>query len=296
MSIFVIAILALAVLFIVLNVRVVPQAHACIIERLGAYSTTWRTGVHIKMPFIDRVAKKISLKEDLMDFLPQPVITKDNVTIEIDSVVYFQVTDPKLYTYGIENPMNAVENLTATTLRNVVGELDLDDTLTSRDTINAKMRAVLDEATDQWGIKIHRVELKGITPPHDIAEAMEKQMRAEREKREAVLRAEGEKQAQILKAQGEKEARVLEAEADKLAQIARAEGESEAIRMTQKAVATGLQYLNQAKADPATLKLKGYEALMALAEGQSNTIVVPSDLQNVAGITSTVAGIAKKQG
>ena len=282
--------LALIIIFIVTNIKIVPQAHAYVIERLGAYNSTWNTGLHLKIPFIDRVVRRISLKEDLMDFLPQPVITKDNVTIEIDTVVYL-VTDPKLYTYGIENPLSAVENLTATTLRNVVGELDLDETLTSRDTINAKMRSVLDEATDPWGLKIFRVEVKGITPPRDIQEAMEKQMRAEREKREAILRAEGDKQAKILTAQGEKEAKVLEAEADKQAAIKRAEGQAEAIKLTQHATASGLTYINAAKPTNETLRLKGYEALEAMAQGESNTIVIPTDLQGIAGATSALKGV-----
>ena len=253
-----IAILVIVVIFIIPNIKVVPQARSYVIERLGSYLTTWNNGLHFKIPFVDRVSNKVSLKEIVKDFAPQPVITKDNVTMQIDTVVYFQITDPKLYTYGIEDPINAIENLTATTLRNIIGELELDQTLTSRDIINSKMRSILDEATDPWGIKVNRVEVKNILPPRDIQEAMEKQMRAERERREKILQAEGEKKSSILIAEGEKESAILKAEAHKEAQIKMAEGEAEALLKMKQAEADGIRLLKEAKADSSVLTLKSY--------------------------------------
>ena len=270
-----IIILILVVLFVIPNVIIVPQAREYVIERLGSYLTTWQNGLHFKIPFIDRISNKVTLKEIVKDFAPQPVITKDNVTMQIDTVVYFQITDPKLYTYGIESPISAIENLTATTLRNIIGELELDQTLTSRDIINSKMRSILDEATDPWGIKVNRVEVKNILPPRDIQEAMEKQMRAERERREKILQAEGEKKSSILIAEGEKESAILKAEAQKEAQIKMAEGEAEALLKIKKAEADGIKLLREAKADTSVLTLKSYEALEKLAEGQSTKIIVP---------------------
>lgn len=288
-----IVILLLVFIFVVLlalNVRVVPQAESYIIERLGAYHSTWDTGLHFKVPLIDRVANKVSLKENVADFPPQPVITKDNVTIGIDTVVYFQITDPKLYTYGIHNPIYAIENLTATTLRNIIGELELDETLTSRDTINTQIRTILDEATDPWGIKVNRVEVKNIQPPRDIQEAMEKQMRAERERREAILKAEGEKKSAILIAEGEKEAAILNAEAKKTALIKQAEAEAESIRLVNEATANGLRALNEASPTDQVIKLKGFEALTELGKGDATKIVIPSELQGIAGL---VEGLRK---
>ena len=275
------AFVIILIIVVISNVKVVPQAYAYVMERFGAYSTTWETGLHVKIPFIDRISKKVSLKEQVIDFPPQPVITKDNATIQIDTVVYFQITDPKLYTYGVENPISAIENLTATTLRNIIGELELDETLTSRDIINSKMRSILDEATDPWGIKVTRVEVKNILPPRDIQDAMEKQMRAERERREKILQAEGEKKAAILTAEGEKESMILRAEAKKEAQIKEAEGEAQAIIKIQEANAQGLKLLREAKADEAVLKLKSYEAFEKVADGKATKIIVPSDLQNL---------------
>lgn len=272
-----IAILVIVVIFIIPNIKVVPQARSYVIERLGSYLTTWNNGLHFKIPFVDRVSNKVSLKEIVKDFAPQPVITKDNVTMQIDTVVYFQITDPKLYTYGIEDPINAIENLTATTLRNIIGELELDQTLTSRDIINSKMRSILDEATDPWGIKVNRVEVKNILPPRDIQEAMEKQMRAERERREKILQAEGEKKSSILIAEGEKESAILKAEAHKEAQIKMAEGEAEALLKMKQAEADGIRLLKEAKADSSVLTLKSYEALEKLADGSSTKIIIPSD-------------------
>ena len=269
------------IVLIALHVRIVAQSQAYVIERLGAYLTTWDVGLNVLVPFLDRIVKKVSLKEQVLDFPPQPVITKDNVTMQIDSVVYFQITDPKLYTYGVEKPLNAIENLTATTLRNIIGELELDHTLTSRDTINTKMRAILDEATDPWGIKINRVELKNIIPPAEIQDAMEKQMKAERERREAILRAEGQKKSSILVAEGEKEAAILQAEAKKEAQIREAEGRAEAILKVQKAQAEGIKLLKEAGADKAVLALKGMEAMGKVADGKATKIIIPSELQNV---------------
>lgn len=289
-----IAILVLLIIIIALivtNIRIVPQANAYVIERLGAYRTTWQVGLHIKIPLIDKVAKKVSLKEHVIDFPPQPVITKDNVTIEIDTVIYFQITDSKLYAYGVENPMAAIENLTATTLRNIIGELELDGTLTSREHINSKIRLVLDEATDAWGIKINRVEVKNINPPKDIQTAMEKQMRAERERREAILRAEGEKKSAILIAEGEKEATILEAEATKQAAIKKAEGEAEAIKMVQEATALGLKMLNEAQATKEVLTLKSLEAFEKAADGNATKIIIPSEIQGIAGLASALTAI-----
>ena len=270
------------------GIKIVSQSKACVVERLGAYDRTLQTGLNYKVPIIDRVAAVVSLKETVKDFAPQPVITKDNVTMQIDTVVYYQITDPKLYTYGVDNPISAIENLTATTLRNIIGELELDETLTSRDIINSKMRSILDEATDPWGIKVNRVEVKNILPPRDIQEAMEKQMRAERERREAILKAEGEKKSAILIAEGEKESAILRAEAKKESQIKEAEGEAEAIVKINKATAEGLKLLKDAKMDDAVLKLKSYEALVDVANGQSTKIIVPSDLQNLATIGTTI--------
>ena len=274
-------ILIVIIVIVILGVKVIPQSQAKVIERLGTYDKTLGQGPHYVIPFIDRVASTVSLKEIVKDFAPQPVITKDNVTMQIDTVVYFQITDPKLYTYGVENPINAIENLTATTLRNIIGELELDQTLTSRDIINSKMRSILDEATDPWGIKVNRVEVKNIIPPRDIQDAMEKQMRAERERREKILQAEGEKKAAVLIAEGEKESTVLRAEAAKEAAIKKAEGEAEAIIKIKNAEAEGIRLLKEAKADSAVLKLKSYDAMVKVANGQSTKIIVPSELQSL---------------
>ena len=301
----IIALLFVVILLIITNIRIVPQSHAVIIERLGTYVATWQTGLHVKVPFLDRIANSVSLKEKVLDFPPQPVITKDNVTMKIDTVVYMQITDPKLYTYGVENPMTAIETLTATTLRNIIGELELDATLTSRDVINTKMRAILDEATDPWGIKVNRVEVKNIMPPEAIREAMEKQMRAERERREKILVAEGQKQSEILVAEGQKQARILEAEAqkqaailqaeaEKEAKIRRAEGEAQAILAVQKATADGLRRIKDAGADDAVIKLRSLEALEKAADGQATKLIVPADFQNLAGVVASLAEIAKK--
>ena len=289
-------VIAIAVLLILSScIRIVPQAQALVVERLGAYLETWSVGVHFKVPFIDRVAKRVILKEQVVDFAPQPVITKDNVTMKIDTVVFFQITDPKLFAYGVENPIMAIENLTATTLRNIIGDLELDQTLTSRETINTKMRAALDVATDPWGIKVNRVELKNIIPPAAIQDAMEKQMKAERERRESILRAEGEKKSTILVAEGKKESAILEAEAEKEAAILRAEaqkekmireaeGEAEAILKVQKAEADGLRYLKEAGADNAVLQLKSLEAFAKAADGKATKIIIPSEIQGIAGL------------
>ncbi len=287
-------ILVLAIVLIVPNVKIVPQAKSYVIERVGSYYTTWKNGLHFKIPFLDRVANQVILKEIVKDFDPQPVITKDNVTMQIDTVVYFQITDAKLYTYGVENPINAIENLTATTLRNIIGELELDQTLTSRDIINSKMRSILDEATDPWGIKVNRVEVKNILPPRDIQEAMEKQMRAERERREKILQAEGEKKSSVLIAEGEKESAILRAEADKQSKIKKAEGEAEAIIKLKSAEAEGIRLLKEAKADSSVLTLKSFEALENVANGQSTKIIVPSELQNIATIGTTISEMLKK--
>lgn len=278
---FLFILILIAIFLIGAHVRIVAQSQAFVIERLGAYLTTWDVGLNLLIPFVDRIAKKVSLKEQVIDFPPQPVITKDNVTMQIDSVVYFQITDPKLYTYGVENPLNAIENLTATTLRNLIGELELDSTLTSRDTINTKMRAILDEATDPWGIKINRVELKNIIPPAEIQDAMEKQMKAERERRESILRAEGQKKSAILVAEGEKEATILRAEAKKEAAIKEAEGEAEAILSIQKSNAEAIKLIKEAAPDKSVLMLKGMESFEKVANGQATKIIIPSELQNI---------------
>ena len=287
MDIFIVILIIVAIL-IVSCIRVVPQAQAFVIERVGSYLTTWDNGLHFKLPFIDRVAARISLKEIVKDFKPQPVITKDNVTMQIDTVVYYSITDPKLYTYGVENPIIAIENLTATTLRNIIGELELDQTLTSRDTINTNMRAILDEATDPWGIKINRVELKNIIPPRDIQEAMEKQMRAERERREKILQAEGEKKSAILIAEGEKESAILRAEAAAEAAVKKAEGEAEALIKLNEAQAKAIELLREAKADQSVIALKSLDAVAKMADGQATKIIVPSNLQDVTAIATTV--------
>ena len=294
MGIFITLLILVAVL-VIPNIKVVPQARTYVIERLGSYSQTWQHGLHFKIPFVDRIANSVTLKEIVKDFAPQPVITKDNVTMQIDTVVYYQITDAKLYTYGVEHPISAIENLTATTLRNLIGELELDQTLTSRDIINSKMRSILDEATDPWGIKVNRVEVKNIIPPRDIQEAMEKQMRAERERREKILQAEGEKKSNILIAEGEKESAILRAEAKKEAQIREAEGEAEAILKLKTAEAEGIKLLKEAKADNAVLTLKSFEALSNVANGQSTKIIVPSDLQNIATISTTISEMFKKE-
>ena len=289
-----IAVAVLVMVLIITNIRIVSQSNAFVIERLGAYHGTWNVGLHVKMPFLDRIAKKVSLKEKVFDFPPQPVITRDNVTMMIDTVVYFQITDPKLYTYGVEKPINALENLSATTLRNIIGELELDESLTSRDVINTKMRSILDEATDPWGIKVNRVEVKNIEPPAAIRDAMEKQMKAERERREQILIAEGHKQSAILEAEGQKQALILEAEAHKEAAIQKAKGEAEAIREVQQAKAEGLKMLRDAGMDDKVLKLRSLEAFEVASNGQATKIIVPSDLQNLAGVVTSVAEIAKK--
>ena len=285
--------LLIVIALIVPNIKIVPQATTFIIERLGTYRTTWETGFHIKVPFIDRVAKKISLKEKVADFAPQAVITKDNVTMQIDTVLFYQIVDPKLYTYGIERPIVAIENLSATTLRNIIGDLELDQTLTSRDIINTRMREILDEATDPWGIKVNRVELKNIIPPNEIQAAMEKQMKAEREKREKILIAEGEKESAIRVAEGEKEAAILRAEAKKQAAIREAEGQAQAILAVQEATAKGLQMVKDVGADDGLIALKGLEALEKVGQGASTKIIIPSDLQGIAGLTTTIKEIAK---
>lgn len=287
-------------------VKIVPQANAVIVERLGAYLATWPVGLHVKMPFIDRVAKRVILKEQVVDFPPQPVITKDNVTMKIDTVVFFQITDPKLYTYGVENPIMAIENLTATTLRNIIGDLELDQTLTSRETINTKMRSALDVATDPWGIKVNRVELKNIIPPAAIQDAMEKQMKAERERRESILRAEGEKRSTILVAEGKKQSAILDAEADKESAILRAEaekekrireaeGQAEAIIKIQQATADGIRFIKEAGADNAVLQLKSLEAFAKAADGQATKIIIPSEIQGLAGLVRSVAEVARDE-
>lgn len=300
--VFVIVLLVIIIALIVTNIRIVPQANAFVIERLGAYRGTWQVGLHVKIPLIDKVSKRISLKETVIDFPPQPVITKDNVTMKIDTVIYYQITDPMLYTYGVANPMAAIENLTATTLRNIIGELELDESLTSREIINSKIRIVLDEATDPWGIKINRVEVKNIMPPQDIQEAMEKQMRAEREKREAILRAEGEKQSAILIADGEKQSKILAAEADKQSAILaaeaaresaikRAEGEAEAIRKIQEAEADAIRMVNESNPSKEVLALRSLEAFQKAADGQATKIIIPSDIAGVAGLAGSIKEI-----
>ena len=297
-------ILFIMIVLLAANVRIVPQAYAYVIERLGGYDTTWGVGLHFKIPFLDRVAKKVNLKEQVVDFPPQPVITKDNVTMQIDTVVFFQITDPKMYAYGVDNPIMAIEKLTATTLRNIIGEMELDQTLTSRETINTSMRSALDVATDPWGIKVNRVELKNIIPPEAIRNAMEKQMKAERERREAILRAEGEKKSTILVAEGQKESAILEAEAEKQAAILRAEaekekrireaeGQAEAIRVVQMANAEGIKFLKEAGADEAVLTIKKLEAFEKAANGNATKIIIPSEIQGVAGLTKSVREILK---
>lgn len=290
--------IVIVLIILVANIKIVPQAYSYVVERLGAYKGSWSVGLHFKVPFIERVAKIVSLKEQVVDFAPQPVITKDNVTMQIDTVVYFQVTDAKLYTYGVNNPMAAIENLTATTLRNIIGEMELDQTLTSRDTINTKMRSILDEATDPWGIKINRVELKNIMPPKAIQDAMEKQMKAERERREAILKAEGEKRSMVLVAEGEKEsmilnaearktAAILDAEAHKEAQVKEAEGEAEAILKVQTAMAEGIKLINESKPGDGALTLKSLEALEKVANGNATKLIIPSDISSLAGLASS---------
>ena len=288
-------IVVLLIILVVSNVIIVPQACAYVIERLGAYQQTWQTGLHFKIPLIDRVANKVTLKERIADFKPQPVITRDNVTMQIDTVVYFFVSDPKLYTYGVVQPMSAIENLTATTLRNLIGELELDQTLTSRDIINSKMRAILDEATDPWGIKVNRVELKNIIPPREIPDAMERQMKAERERREAILKAEGEKKSAILIAEGEKESAILRAEAVKQQKIKEAEGQAEALMKVQSALADSIKLLNEADASDAVIRLKALEAFQAAANGQATKIIIPSELQGLAGLATGVVETVKGQ-
>ena len=302
---FILIFVVLVIILVMANVRIVSQAHACIVERFGAYAATWGVGIHVKVPFIDRVSRPISLKEHVADFPPQPVITKDNVTMQIDTVVYYQITDPKLFTYGVERPMMAIENLTATTLRNIIGDLELDETLTSRDTINTKMRAILDEATDPWGIKVNRVEVKNIIPPAAIQDAMEKQKRAELEKIEAVTRSEGQKQSAVLVAEGkkrslildaeaEKESAILRAEAQKQKMIREAEGQAEAIRVVQMANAEGLKMIKEAGADEAVLRLKSLEAFEKAADGQATKIIIPSEIQGLAGLAKSVVEVAKE--
>ena len=290
----IIALIIVVLLLIVTNIRIVPQSQAFILERLGGYQSTWQVGLHVKFPLIDRIANKVSLKERVLDFKPQPVITKDNVTMMIDTVIYFQITDPKLYTYGVESPISAIENLSATSLRNIIGELDLDGTLTSRDVINTRMRSILDEATDPWGIKVNRVEVKNIIPPESIQEAMEKQMRAERERRESILIAEGQKQSAILVAEGKKASVILEAEGQKESAIRKAEGEAEAILALQKATAEGLAMLKAVGMDESVLKLRGLEAFEKVADGQATKIIIPSNLQDMSGLVTSISELAKK--
>ena len=286
--------LVLVLVFVIPCIKIVPQAKSYVVERLGSYFETWSNGLHFKLPFVDRISNMVSLKEIVKDFAPQPVITKDNVTMQIDTVVYFQITDAKLYTYGVENPINAIENLTATTLRNLIGELELDQTLTSRDIINSKMRSILDEATDPWGIKVNRVEVKNIIPPRDIQEAMEKQMRAERERREKILQAEGEKKSSILIAEGEKESAILRAEAKKESQIKIAEGEAEALLKLKKAEADGIKLLKEAGADKAVLTMKSFDTLAKVSEGSATKIIIPSELQSVATMSTTIGELLKE--
>lgn len=301
---FILAIIVVIIILVMANIKVVPQANAYVIERFGAYAATWTVGLHVKVPIMDRVANKVLLKEQVIDFRPQPVITKDNVTMQIDTVVFFQITDPKLFTYGVSNPFAVIENLTATTLRNIIGELELDETLTSRDIINSRMRAVLDEATDPWGIKINRVEVKNIIPPEDIQAAMEKQMRAERERREKILQAEGEKTSAILKAEGLKESQILEAEArkqamilaaeaEKEAAIRKAEGEAEAILKVQEATSAGLKMLNEAQPTTEVITLKSFEALAQVADGKATKLIIPSEIQNVSGLIASLSETSK---
>ena len=304
---FLILILIFVILLVVVtNIVIVPQSMVYVVERLGSYSETWSAGLHVKIPFLERVAKKVSLKEQVADFPPQPVITRDNVTMQIDTVIYFQITDPKLYTYGVEHPMNAIENLTATTLRNIIGDMELDQSLTSRDTINSRMRSILDEATDPWGIKVNRVELKNIIPPKEIQNAMEKQMKAERERRESILQAEGQKQSQILVAEGEKQsailradaakqAKIMEAEAEKTAKILAAEAESEAIMKVQQATADALKLLNEAAPNDQVVKLKALETMTKVADGKATKIIIPSELQGLAGLAASAKTVFESE-
>ena len=285
------AIGVIILILLITNIQVVQQSRAFVVERLGAYQTTWGVGVHIKVPFIDRVAKRVSLKEQVVDFAPQPVITKDNVTMQIDTVIYFQIIDPKLYAYGVEHPMSAIENLTATTLRNIIGDLELDQSLTSRDHINTQMRAILDEATDPWGIKVNRVELKNIIPPRDIQDSMEKQMRAERERREAILQAQGQKESQILVAEGAKQSAILRADAAKQAAILEAEGQAAAILKVQQALADSIKLLNEANPNDQVVKIKALEAFQAAADGKATKIIIPSEIQGLAGLASSAKAL-----
>ena len=289
-----VGVIVLIILFT--NIHIVQQSRAYVIERLGGYHATWGKGPHIKLPFIDRVAKKLSLKEQVVDFAPQPVITKDNVTMQIDTVIYFQIIDPKLYTYGVEHPMSAIENLTATTLRNIIGDLELDQSLTSRDHINTQMRAILDEATDPWGIKVNRVELKNIIPPRDIQDSMEKQMRAERERREAILQAQGQKESQILVAEGEKQSAILRADAAKQAAILEAEGQAAAILKVQQAMADSIKLLNEANPNDQVVKIKALEAFQAAADGKATKIIIPSEIQGLAGLASSAKALLEPDG
>ena len=289
--IIVIILIVLVILVLATNIKVVQQSKAYVIERLGAFHSVWGVGIHFKVPFIEKVAKAVSLKEQVVDFAPQPVITKDNVTVQIDTVLYFQITDPKLYTYGVEHPMSAIENLTATTLRNIIGDLELDQSLTSRDIINSKMRAILDEATDPWGIKVNRVELKNIIPPREIQDAMEKQMKAERERREAILQAEGQKQSQILVAEGEKQSVILRADAARQAAIMKAEGEAEAIMKVQQATAEALKLLNEANPNEQVVKIRALEAFQAAADGKATKIIIPSEIQGLAGLCASAKAV-----
>ena len=285
------AIGVIILILLVTNIQVVQQSRAFVVERLGAYQTTWGVGLHIKLPFIDRVAKRVSLKEQVVDFAPQPVITKDNVTMQIDTVIYFQIIDPKLYAYGVEHPMSAIENLTATTLRNIIGDLELDQSLTSRDHINTQMRAILDEATDPWGIKVNRVELKNIIPPRDIQDSMEKQMRAERERREAILQAQGQKESQILVAEGEKQSAILRADAAQQSAILEAEGQAAAILKVQQALADSIKLLNEANPNDQVVKIKALEAFQAAADGKATKIIIPSEIQGLAGLASSAKAL-----
>lgn len=292
---FIIAAIVVIIALIFKNVRIIPQAHAAIIERLGAYHKTWEVGLHIKIPVIDKMVKTVILKEQVVDFAPQPVITKDNVTMQIDTVIFYQIIDPKLYIYGVDNPMIAIENLTSTTLRNIIGDLELDETLTSRDTVNTKMRAILDEATDPWGIRVNRVELKNIIPPAEIQDAMERQMKAERERRELILKAEGEKRSAILVAEGEKEAAILRADAHKESKIREAQGEAEAILSVQTAAAEGIKRMNEASPSDAVVALKGIEAFVKAADGKATKIIIPSQLQGLAGLTTAISELIKNE-
>ena len=291
---FIIAIIAIVIVIIIANIKVVQQSRAFVVERLGAFHTVWGVGIHIKIPFIDRIARQVSLKEQVLDYPPQPVITKDNVTMQIDTVVYFQITDPKLYAYGVEQPMAAMETLTATTLRNIIGDLELDQTLTSRDVVNTKMRAILDEATDPWGIKVNRVELKNILPPADIQSSMEKQMKAERDRRQAILQAEGQKKSAILIAEGEREAAILRADAEKQAAILKAEGEAQSIRAVQQALADSLEMLNEKAPNEAVIKLKSIQAMEKIADGKATKIIIPSEMQGMVGLANGIVESVKE--